>query len=388
MSRKPKDTRKHSKLSASSCERWWNCPGSVNACENLPNPPSEYSAEGTVAHRWAELILTKKRTPVFEVGQIVEQDGFEIELTEEMFDHVTAYVEYVQAVIKEAGPSAIVRYEVKVELEEVGSGMFGTADVAIEVPYVIIHAIDFKYGAGKRVKAWKNKQGMYYVLGVAMKADCPKFKVHIFQPRVEEGVTTYEGDATELKEFENELRERAALALSKDAPLIPGDHCKGSFCPNRVNCRALAELSHDVVAKDFDELPQVQTLTTEQIIKVLKYEDTIKDWMSKVKDFAKDIMIKGIEIPGYKVVKSLGHAKWIDPEAVIAEYSDEFGDAIFKPVEKELLSPAQFEKLVGKKRLGKEFRDDNTVRPDAGEKIVEADEKGESLRHTNAQEDF
>ena len=44
---------KHSKIGASSCERFWNCPGSINACEQLPPeetspyadlPPAERSA--------------------------------------------------------------------------------------------------------------------------------------------------------------------------------------------------------------------------------------------------------------------------------------------------------------------------------------------------------
>jgi hypothetical protein len=129
----------------------------------------------------------------------------------------------------------------------------------------------------------------------------------------------------------------------------------------------------------------IETIPIHHIIKILKYEDTVKDWMAKVRDHAKEMMLQGMEIPGYKVVQSFGHAKWVDPAVVAAEFEEE-GDKIFKP--KELLSPAQFEKAVGKKKLGPAFRDEYTIRPETGYKIVEADDKGETVKLTKAQEDF
>jgi molybdopterin-guanine dinucleotide biosynthesis protein len=336
-----------------------------------------------VAHALAEQIL--RGHPHYEIGAVVVEQGFEIEVTEEMLDHVTSYVEAVQAAITDAGKGAIVRFEEKVELKEVNAVMFGTADCVIVEPFKRVQVFDLKFGQGKRVSAWQNKQLMYYALGIALKEDCPKFKIHICQPRVEDGFTCYEGAAEELAAFELELKVKAELALSKDAPLVPGDWCKATFCPNRTACRALSGLARDITVKDFDELPVVDVLTMEQITRVLKYEDTVKDWMGKVRDHAKELMLQGVDIPGYKVVQAIGNAKWIDEEAIKAEFEEEFGDKLF---EKKLLSPAKFEKLAGKKRLGKEFREEYTVRPENGFKVVEIDEKGETVKKTKAQEDF
>lgn len=386
MTQKPKE---HSILSASSSERWWNCPGSVKACENIPNPATSYAAEGTVAHGLAEKILRgqKKRSWLAEqVGEIVEQDGFDIEITEEMTEAVETYLDYIAKLIKDIGRGAIIKIEEKITLEEVHAVLFGTGDCVIVEPFKRVHIIDLKYGAGKRVSAYRNKQLMQYALGVMLKEDCPDFTIHIVQPRVEDGITQYEGSGpAEMEEYHAELARHVEAALDPKAPLVPGDWCKSSFCPNRANCKALQSLTTQLVGKDFGETPIVETLSVNQILKVLKYEDTIKDWMSKVRDHAKELLLQGLDIPGYKVVKSVGNAVWIDETAVRAEFESEFGDKLY---EKKFLSPAKLEKLVGKKKLGENFRDEYTRRPDNGYKIVETDEKGETVKLTKATEDF
>ena len=376
----------HSKLSASSNVRWLNCPGSVNACANIPNPPNEYMAEGTVAHALGEQDLNSYGLN-FEplIGTTRMQEGFEIEVTEEMIDAVNYYVGYVRDVREEEGGFPL-QLEVMIELPEVNEHLFGTADAVLVVPFTRIHVFDLKYGKGKRVSAWKNKQLMEYALGVMLKEDVNECVLHVCQPRVEDGFSSYTCSKEEMQEFHDELKEGAEAALKPDAPLIAGDWCKSTFCPARFNCQALRGLAHELVGKDFAAPAVVDTLAMDHIIKVLKYEDTIKDWMAKVRDHAKELMVKGEDVPGYKVVQSLGNAKWTDEDVIKAEFEDEFGDKIF--TERKLLSPAKFEKMAGKKRLGKDFRDDYTVRPEAGYKIVETEAIGEPIKLTKAQEDF
>ena len=48
---------KHAVLSASSSERWLNCPPSARLCENYEDRGSDYAAEGTDAHALCELRL-------------------------------------------------------------------------------------------------------------------------------------------------------------------------------------------------------------------------------------------------------------------------------------------------------------------------------------------
>lgn len=379
-------SKKHSVLSASSCERWWNCPGSIKACENIPNPPNIYTATGTVAHSLAELALKHPKMKLEgQLGVVKIQDGFEVTIDEDMIDSVYQYRDYVLDIWEKEGQPTI-QLEVKIQLIEVNEVMFGTSDCVMVIPFKKVHIFDFKNGKGKRVSAWENKQLLYYALGVMLKEDCTEFEIHICQPGIEDGFTSYSGTSDDIYAFHKELEEKAKEALSPKAPLNPGDWCKGTFCPARTNCPALRGLSQELIKQDFAEPADVNSLSIDHIVKVLKYEDTIKDWMAKVRDHAKELMLQGVEIPGYKVVQSFGHAKWLDPEVIAAEFGDEFGEQIYKP--KELVSPAQFEKIAGKKRLGKTFRDDYTMRPENGYKIVTSDDTAEAVKTIKAQEDF
>ena len=382
-------SKKHSVLSASTCERWWNCPGSVKACENIPNPPNIYMATGTVAHKIAEWSLKPEHhTDSFDLnwlGLVMKQDGFEVPVDEDMIDSIEAYREYVLGIWEKEGRPEM-RLEVRVELTEVNAVMFGTTDCVMVVPFKKVIVMDYKNGRGKRVSAWENKQLLYYVLGIMLKEDCNEFEIHICQPGVDDGFTSYSGDISFIRSFQKELDEKAKAALAPDAPLIAGDWCKGTFCPYRTACPALSGKALELVQNDFATPAVVDTLSLEHIVKILQYEDTVKDWMAKVREHAKELMLQGAEIPGYKVVQSLGHAKWIDPDVIKAEFEAEYGDRIYKP--QELLSPAQFEKAVGKKQLGKTFREDYTIRPESGYKIVETDAAGEPIKTIKAQEDF
>ena len=40
----------HSRLGASTSERWFNCPASVRLSDGIPSRESPYAAEGTLAH--------------------------------------------------------------------------------------------------------------------------------------------------------------------------------------------------------------------------------------------------------------------------------------------------------------------------------------------------
>lgn len=316
------------------------------------------------------------------IGTTQMEQGFEIEITEDKVDAVYTYTDYVLEVWGQTNYSPMI-LETKVEIPEIN---FGSPDCVMVVPFDTVHVFDAKFGQGKRVSAWENKQLLTYALAYMLKEDCTKFVLHICQPRVEDGFTTFSGTLEDITAFHVELKEKAAAAIAPNAPLIPGDWCKSTFCPNRVSCKALNKLAHDVIVSDFSDPMPVDQLSLQQILNVLKYEDTIKDWMSKVGEVAKEMMLRGEEVPGYKVVQSLGHAKWIDEDVIKAEFEDEYGDKIYKP--KELVSPTQLEKVIGKKNLGATFREDYTYRPMSGYRIVPEDAKGDRVTLNAPQNDF
>ena len=92
----------HSSVSASSCERWWNCPGSVGLNTKLPPAnPTKYAAEGTAAHALCEKYLYNKVhykwkwDATYEIGETYEADDFKFKVTEEMAAAANLYVDTI-----------------------------------------------------------------------------------------------------------------------------------------------------------------------------------------------------------------------------------------------------------------------------------------------------
>lgn len=330
-------------------------------------------ASDALIHSWTNLQLEEK------IGDTVMCDGFEVEITEEMTDAVQIYVDEVR---KHFTPECEIIIEEKTHLKDVHDTLFGTPDTIIIHPFKSIKVFDYKHGAGKKVNAWENKQLMYYALGYA-KEDVEEITINIVQPRIDadEPVSSYTVTPQALEEFAAELKEKAAAALLPDAPRNAGDWCHSTFCPLMHSCPAVESKAREIVAKDFGAPPAVESLSVTQIKHILDYSDFISKWLGKVRDHAKERMVKGEQIPGYKLVQSLGHRKWISDEAVESDFGDKFGDKIY--VAPKLKSPAQLEKIIGKDALA-----DYTMRPENGYNLVTESAKGEPVKLTTAAEDF
>lgn len=372
----------HSKLAASSCERWWNCPGSIKATEKHPVKTSRYMAEGTVAHGLAADCLQKEwgyeKLASFE-GIEKSADEFVITIDEEMIDVVWEYVEVVRSHI---GPGTIMIIEKKIEIPEVHKLLFATPDCILIQPYQWVKGFDLKYGAGKKVSAYENKQLLYYVLRYFIDEDVNEIEVYIVQPRIgDDHISAYPVDAAYMKNFQKELAVKAKAALSPKAPLIAGDWCHKTFCPVFNTCPTANKKAQALVAKDFEDAPPVNSLTIKQIVKVLDHQEFIKAFITKVVDYAKELAYQGENIPGYKLVKAYGNRAWSSEDAILADFEHKHGHNMFEP--KKLKSPSKMEKVIGKKAVA-----DYAFKPDKGYKLVPADAKGEPVKLTNAKDDF
>jgi len=377
----------HSKLPASSCERWWNCPGSVKLTKQFPFEPNKYAAEGTIAHGLASQALIggwDYEKLLDQEGQERQADGFKFIVTEEMLNHVWTYVETVRDA-RALHPAARMIVEEKVCLS-FDAELFGTCDAAVIIPFQKLFIFDFKYGAGKGVSPYQNKQLMYYALGYYAKTDITEVELVIVQPRYRDGDTGegYCFPAEELREFGKELQKRARKALKPNAPLNPGDWCSHSFCPARAVCPALKEFSKELVATDFDRPPAAKTLSVRDIKRVLDNAKILVDWVKAVEEYAKDQVLSGVNIPGWKCIEGFGNRKWKDETAVEADFFDSLGEKIYAP--RKLKTPAQLEKVLGKKR--KSEIEEYVHKPMTGYKLVPQDKPGEPVKMLSAQEDF
>lgn len=364
----------HSELGASNCERWWNCPGSVELIRKAPpEKPNFYAAEGTVAHAVAHSILGKKyhdsKLVEIKKGSVIEQEGFKIKVDDKMLEAVQVYIDYIDGIVNEyeLAPHNVM-FEKRVSIPSERSNMpdfFGTADTIIHIPYYKLIVADYKHGAGNKVYAFENKQTKYYLTGalytvVSTKAwnTFEQLEGVIVQPRcVDGGIESQETTVPILMDFRSQLIERAK-EVRPGAPLTVGPWCK--YCPAREICPERDRVIKEDAAIDFQELAmpyqpgemplaRVQpalpsTLTVEQTARILELKPLIIARLEEIENFAFGEMERGVEYPGWGLVPKRSNREWIDENAAIEFVTGKWKIDTLK--EPKVLSPNQVEQKI------------------------------------------
>ena len=120
----------HSYIGASSAARWLACPGSVRLYKGLTQRRATiYAATGTVAHELCEKCLLENTEPLNYLGKVFEQDGFQVEVTDQMVSSVTMYVGQIRLDLVKFGGELVV--EQPFDLSWVHPGMYGRNDASI-----------------------------------------------------------------------------------------------------------------------------------------------------------------------------------------------------------------------------------------------------------------
>ena len=313
---------KHALLSASSAERWIRCPGSVKACMGKPNPQTQYSAAGTLAHELGEaklLRLYKKETRMTDTQYLYRMSEIKDNpLYEKEMDACTdEYVQTVQDITNARPDQPSIMIEQRVSFDEYAPGGFGTADCLIVYPDTL-HVVDYKHGQGVPVSAEDNPQLKLYALGAlrnlaAYYPDLVHVVLHIVQPRAG-GVSQWETTAEDLKHWGREtVLPAAELALSDDAPMHPGEkQCR--FCLIRGNCRARAEMVSRITQEPWYGKPPAE-LRADELGAALSRAKDVEDWLAKVQDHVFGLLQSGEQVPGYKLVAGRTSRKWRDQQA-------------------------------------------------------------------------
>lgn len=351
-SQAPHNQRAHSKIGASSSERWINCPGSVALCETVPKAPdNEASAKGTAAHELLEVCLITGTNARDHLGKVFNKckafpNGFKVD--SDMIEAVQVAVDHVRNTLKQY-PGAELLVEKKFKLSHIHPDLYGTSDIIIRVHFLKLIVMDYKHGEGHVVEVEDNPQLKIYGLGAAFEDADPDFgevELHILQPRAwhEDGpIRKWTIDFEELVQWGKVLRQKALETEKKNAKLEKGEWCR--WCNAAPVCPKMREAVIATAKLDFktDEpkLPAVEKLTDEQIVRVMENQNMIVNWMKSVKDFALLRMMNGEKIKGLKLVKGKGFRTWGDEEVVI----EKFGNKIYT---KKMMTVAQAEKKLGK----------------------------------------
>ena len=273
---------KHAVLSASSSERWLNCPPSARLCEAYEDKGSDYAAEGTDAHALCEFRL--KQALGIPADDPIENLSW---YNEEMEDCAAGYAAYVSELLETAKQTCadpVVMIEQRVDFSRWVKEGFGTAD-CIVIADGVLNICDYKNGQGCLVLADRNPQMMLYALG-ALEIfdgiyDIDTVRMTIYQPR-KSNISVYEMDKADLYEWANsELTQKAQLAYEGQGSFSCGEWCR--FCKAKAECRERAEANLALARYEF-QTPAL--LADEEIADILGKVDALTAWASDVKEYA------------------------------------------------------------------------------------------------------
>lgn len=363
--------KQHADLGASSAYRWMACAGSINLIARLDVKGEEsiYAREGTAAHTLGERALSKKRATDFWVGERING----IEVTDDMAGFVDMFVQHCLELVALAKFYWIERKFDLADLKPPGR-MFGTADFACYIAEdFTLHVVDLKYGQGVVVEVFDNPQTMYYALGAALSllAEYPDLRIDqivmtIVQPRIghiDGSVRSQTVPFGDLLSWSNTLIAKAEATIDPNAPLTVGDHCR--FCPAAPHCPAYAAealaVAQSEFSTDINVPPPPEMLPANVLGEMLQKLPILEAWGRAMWGEAQRRLEAGEKVPGLKLVERRPRRKWLDENKTI-EYMDTLGveeDAMY---ERTLKSPAQMEKVLGKKSF-------KAIEPELVEKV-------------------
>lgn len=371
---------KHALLSASKADRWIHCTPSARLEERVPDTPSVYAAEGTVAHAKAEEKL-RNWMDGHPRKKVKCPDG-------EMDEATTAYRDYIQEIFSEEqkySKDAKIFVEVQLDLSEWVPDGFGTADCVIVSDHCL-HVIDFKYGKGVAVNVEHNPQLMLYAAGALRIYELTyafqDVKLHIFQPRLD-SISEWETTVDNIKDWLiSTVAPAADLAIDGQGDPHPGAWCK--FCKVKASCRARAEMAMATAAeqKRLDGF----LLTDAEIAALLPQLTPISEWCADLKEYATNEALAGTHYDGYKLVEGISRRKITDEPAAMEALENQG----YKPeqiTKTSLLGISNLEKLVGKKELAT-LLEKYIEKPAGAPVLVPVTDKRQELKTAAAMEAF
>lgn len=393
------DQTQHALLSPSRAHRWARCPGSL-AMEGQDTTSSIYAEEGEVAHALAHLAYRTGKSPHSFIGRKLDMAS-KVHIDASMAEHVAHYLDELE---EYKGDDGILDIELRVDISDVIGipDQFGTGDAVIIKPNLQeLQAHDFKYGRGVAVQVEDNEQLLLYAAGYwiiySLVYDIANVRMVIHQPR-NGGTSEWAIAVDEMQKRLSFLKEAAKRAHNlykryaqspfgiPDQYLNPGDE-QCQFCSARAVCPALRKTAAKVAADYFDDLELKEIVDDpDDLAQAKRLADLLKGWITAVEAKVEERLLAGKPVPGYKVVRGrAGRRFWRDPHSVEFILAEK-GEEAFEP--RKLRSPAQIEKLLGKKNELWKAAAEHVGQPDGKLSVAKANDKRPAVDVTPADEFF
>ena len=329
-------------VGGSTAKRVINCPGSVALVQKMPpKPSSEHADRGTLLHNVIAEILGKDLPGHTFIGTKYNDQV----LTEDLY---VEKIEAALAALDEIDPKRELIYEVetRVGFGDLLPGVFGSTDLVGRMGNRAI-VLDWKFGDGVAVDAEENPQLMFYA-AACMRTEATKWafdsddevELIIVQPPVtRRWVTT----TKRIREFEKELVMAVHESQKPDAKLQHGEHCR--WCAAKPICPKMTG------AVDRALKTQLDQVDLPALGRYLQNAELLEGWIEDLRKLAHQMLESGKPVPGYKLVNKRATRQWVDEKKALATLHD-MGltrEELFKP--EELVSPAQVEKVLKKRKM-------------------------------------
>lgn len=390
------EKKQHSILSASSAHRWLKCTPSARASLEEEAECSVYAQEGIAAHKLAEIKLSYRfgKTSVSEYQERFEAFKNDTICSQyynkEFEEYVDEFVEYVVQQT-EGLQNYHIFFEFQVDFSHIVPQGFGTADVVI-ITNDWIQVIDLKFGQGVPVSAQDNPQLRLYGLGVInLFPLATTVKLTIHQPRLLSCDTEIISKENLIDWAVNYVKPRAELAAKGEGKYSASEEaCR--WCKLRGKCKVRADNQLAIAQQEFMEPengpPVPNTLTVEQISKILEIGPLFNEWYKDVVSYAIGQLSQGVKIPGFKLVEGRSN-RIITDENKVAEILKGVGltdEDLYKP--RQMKGISALEKIVGPKLFGQLCKEYLIKPPGKITLASETDRRPEVSTLALAQSDF
>jgi hypothetical protein len=305
----------------------------VQVVQTFDNDETDASIKGDTAHKLLE--------DAIKWGVVPDSGDVDMEYAV-MLAH--EYVENAYMIYKEKSKC---RMCVEETLEIPETGEYGTPDIVF-VTDTTIEIVDYKNGYVP-VDVYLNPQFMLYLLGaIAKYGERKHYKLTVIQPNYvhRDGmIRHYEPSENDIAWFRHEV----GLAVASTT-IIPGKHCKKSYCPARGTCQHFLAWAQENL-KDAYYPGDAVAMSDEQLATAMEDAEVLKGWHDALRGEALRRMLQqGKTINGYKVVKAKQNRAFNSDKAREQVYNNlrYLGVDDEALADKSPIGPAGVEKIVKK----------------------------------------
>lgn len=369
----------HRRLSASTFSRLAACSGSAALCDIAPpSMDSKYSREGTTVHYVAARLIHEATTDAATelIGTYCPETGQRIDQS-----HITSASMYVHECLNYISAADLWEVEKTLDGAWLHPDVGGTPDFFALTHDGALVVIDEKNGyevadADLQLIVYA-VLAIQYLTNVAPTKRIKSITLIVKQPNCEDPnarhVQRHYPDAAKFyTDAVAELQRIIADVKEKPLTRVPGKQCK--YCDGAALCPENRQRVNEAAAKYFKLAEGVpKMLTPAEIGEELVFLESLKKLVSQR---SKAVNLVGYhlvdkqaqEVPGYKLVESLGNREWLD-ELEVVKVLQIFG--VQDDTMRQLKGPAYLETLAPKGLL-----DNFITRQKKGKKLVEAGSRG------------